>query len=74
MRVNAGIEVDGERLKYADEQRENNLIAMIKKEKRKDKETYIFIEKFFRDGVLKTMSTDIDAIMSAVSRDIIYIL
>lgn len=46
----------------------------MKDEKQKDKETHIFIENSFRDGVLKTMSKDIDAIMPTVSRDIIYIL
>lgn len=67
-RVNVDIEVDGEWLKYVDEQRENDLIAIIKDEKLKDKETYIFIENSFRVGVLKTMGTDVDAIMPAVSR------
>ena len=37
-------------------------------EKLKDKETHIFIENSFRDGVLKTTGTDVDAIMPAVSR------
>lgn len=67
-RVNANTEVDGEWLKYVDEQRENDLIAIIKDEKLKDKETHIFIENSFRDGVLKTTGTDVDAIMPAVSR------
>ena len=34
----------GEWLKYVDEQRENDLAAIIKDEKLKDKETHIFIE------------------------------
>lgn len=67
-RVNADTEVDGEWLKYVDEQRENDLIAIIKDEKLKDKETHIFIENSFRDGALKTTGTDVDAIMPAVSR------
>lgn len=67
-RVNADTEVDGEWLKYVDEQRENDLVAIIKNEKLKDKETHIFIENSFRDGVLKTTGTDVDAIMPAVSR------
>lgn len=67
-RVNADTEVDGEWLKYVDEQRENDLVAIIKDEKLKDKETHIFIENSFRDGVLKTTGTDVDAIMPAVSR------
>lgn len=67
-KVNADTEVDGEWLKYVDEQRENDLAAIIKDEKLKDKETHIFIENSFRDGVLKTTGTDVDAIMPAVSR------
>lgn len=67
-RVNADTEVDGEWLKYVDEQREHDLAAIIKDEKLKDKETHIFIENSFRDGVLKTTGTDVDAIMPAVSR------
>lgn len=67
-RVNADTEVGGEWLKYVDEQRENDLVAIIKDEKLKDKETHIFIENSFRDGVLKTTGTDVDAIMPAVSR------
>ena len=68
LRVNADTEVDGEWLKYVDEQREHDLVAIIKDEKLKDKETHIFIENSFRDGVLKTTGTDVDAIMPAVSR------
>ena len=67
-RVNADTEVDGEWLKYVDEQRENDLVVIIKDEKLKDKETHTFIENSFRDGVLKTTGTDVDAIMPAVSR------
>lgn len=67
-RVNADTEVDKEWLKYVDEQREQDLVAIIKDEKLKEKETQLFIENSFRDGVLKTTGTDIDAIMPAVSR------
>ena len=67
-RVNADTEIDGEWLKYVDEQRENDLVAIIKDEKLKDKETHIFIENSFRNGALKTTGTDVDAIMPAVSR------
>ena len=67
-RVNADTEVDKEWLKYVDEQREQDLVAIIKDEKLKEKETHLFIENSFRDGVLKTTGTDIDAIMPAVSR------
>ena len=55
-------------MKYVDEQREHDLVAIIKDEKLKEKEPYLFIENSFRGGVLKTTGTDIDAIMPAVSR------
>ena len=48
-KVNADIEVDGEWLKYIGEQRENDLVAIIKDEKLKDKETHIFIENPFHE-------------------------
>ena len=67
-RVNADTEVDREWLKYVDEQREQDLVVIIKDEKLKEKETHLFIENSFRDGILKTTGTDIDAIMPAVSR------
>ena len=67
-RVNADTEVDKEWLEYVDEQREHDLVAIIKDEKLKEKETHLFIENSFRDGVLKTTGTDIDAIMPAISR------
>ena len=67
-RVNADTEVDKEWLKYVDEQREQDLVVIIKDEKLKEKETHLFIENSFRDGILKTTGTDIDAIMPAVSR------
>ena len=67
-RVNADTEVDKEWMKYVDEQREHDLVAIIKDEKLKEKETHLFIENSFHDGVLKTTGMDIDAIMPAVSR------
>ena len=67
-RVNADTEVDKEWLKYVDEQREQDLVVIIKDEKLKEKETHLFIENSFRDGILKTTGTDIDAIMPAVAR------
>lgn len=56
-RVNADTEVDGEWLKYVGEQRENDLVAIIKDEKLKDKETHIFIENSFRDGIIIKFAT-----------------
>lgn len=67
-RINAQSEVDGDWKKFVDEQRENDLTIIINEEKLKTEETHKFIDNSFRDGVLKTTGTDIDAIMPAVSR------
>lgn len=67
-RINAQTEVDGDWKKFVDEQRENDLAAIINEEKLKTEETHKFIDNLFRDGVLKTTGTDIDVIMPAVSR------
>lgn len=67
-RVNAQTDVDGEWKKFVDEQREYDLTTIIDEEKLKAEETHKFINNSFRDGVLRTTGTDIDAIMPAVSR------
>ena len=67
-RVNAQTDVDGDWMKFVDEQRENDLAVIISEEKLKAEQTYRFVDNSFRDGVLKTTGTDIDAIMPAVSR------
>lgn len=67
-RINAQTEVDGDWKKFVDEQRENDLVAIINEEKLKTEETHKFMDNSFRDGVLKTTGTDIDVIMPAVSR------
>ena len=67
-RVNAQTDVDGEWQKFVDEQRERDLTVIIDEEKLKSEETHKFIDNSFRDGVLRTTGTDIDAIMPAVSR------
>ena len=67
-RINARTEVDGDWKKFVDEQRENDLAVIIEEEKLKAEETHKFMENSFRDGMLKTTGTDIDAIMPAVSR------
>lgn len=67
-RVNAQTDVDGEWKKFVDEQREYDLTTIIDEEKLKAEETHKFIDNSFRDGVLRTTGTDIDAIMPAVSR------
>ena len=67
-RINVQTEVDGDWKKFVDEQRENDLAVIIEEEKLKMEETHKFIDNSFRDGVLKTTGTDIDAVMPAVSR------
>ena len=53
---------------YVAEQREKALVQIINEEKLKEAETRTFIEGSFRDGAVKTTGTDIDKILSAVSR------
>ena len=50
------------------EEREKELLDIIKTEKLKEAETRKFIENAFRDGEVKTTGTDIDSIMPPVSR------
>ncbi len=66
--VNAETEVDGEWRKFIDEQREQELMLIIREEKLKNEETHKLIQNAFRDGILKTTGTDIDVILPAVSR------
>lgn len=53
---------------YVAEEREKALQNIIDEEKLKAAETRQFIEGAFRDGTVKTTSTDIDKILPAVSR------
>lgn len=53
---------------FVGQQRENDLVALIQEEKLKPEETRIFLENSFREGEIKTVGTDIDRIMPAVSR------
>lgn len=50
------------------EEREKELLDIIKTEQLKEPETRKFIENAFRDGEIKTTGTDIDSIMPPVSR------
>lgn len=61
-------EVDNEWRKFIEQQRDNDLAAIINDEKLKKEETYKFVENSFRDGALKTTGTDIDLILPPVSR------
>lgn len=53
---------------FVADQRESELMAIIKEEKLKEEETRKFIENAFRDGEIKTTGTDIDKLMPPVSR------
>ncbi|MEA4824100.1 MAG: type I restriction endonuclease subunit R [Clostridiaceae bacterium] len=53
---------------FVAQQREQDLSALIQDEKLKPAETRIFLENSFREGEIKTVGTDIDRIMSPVSR------
>ena len=50
------------------EQRERDLVTIIKEEKLKEEETRKYLENAFREGEIKTTGTDIDKIMPPVSR------
>lgn len=53
---------------FVEQQREDDLAAIISEEKLKPEETRRFIEKAFEDGEIKETGTDIDKIMPPVSR------
>lgn len=53
---------------YVAEQREKDLEQIIKEEQLKPDETRTFLDATFRDGEVKTVGTDIDKIMPAMSR------
>ncbi len=54
--------------KYVSEKREEELVDLIKEEKLKEKETRDFVSHAFRDGEIKTLGTDVDALMPPISR------
>lgn len=66
--INASTEVDTDWCKFVRKQKEVDLSAIIAEEKLKPKETRRFMDNAFRDGILKTTGTDIDAILPPVSR------
>lgn len=53
---------------YVAEQRENDLVTIIKEEKLKEEETRRFLENSFREGEVKTVGTDIEKLLPPVSR------
>lgn len=66
--VNATTEVDDDWRQFVLEQRESELSDIIVEEGLKPEETRKFMGNSFRDGVLKTIGTDIDKILPPVSR------
>lgn len=54
--------------RYVAEQKEQDLVQIITEENLKPEETRKFIENSFRDGEIKTIGLDIDAIMPPVRR------
>ncbi len=53
---------------FVAEERERELVQIIKEERLKEAETRKFMENAFRDGEVKTTGTDIDKLMPPVSR------
>lgn len=66
--VTPSTEVDEEWRKFVEQQRKDDLTQIIIEENLKVEEVQKFMDNSFRDGILKTTGTDIDAIMPPVSR------
>ena len=66
--INASTKVEDDWHKFVHKQKEADLDVIISEEKLRQVETRRFINNSFRDGVLKTIGTDIDKIMPPVSR------
>ena len=66
--INTSTDVNADWQRFVREQREIDIQALIKEERLKPEETRKFVENAFRDGVLKTIGTDIDRLMPPVSR------
>jgi type I restriction enzyme R subunit len=66
--VNVSTKVTDDWERFVGEQKENDLSALIAKEKLNNGETRRFIDIAFRDGILKTTGTDIDKLLPPVSR------
>jgi type I restriction enzyme R subunit len=67
-RVNVDTKVDDDWRTFVQNQKENDISAIIESEKLKPDETRKFIENSFRDGTLKIPGPDIDKILPPVSR------
>lgn len=66
--INEISDVMNEWYAYVAEQREKELVALIEEERLKPEETRKYLENAFREGEVKTIGTDIDKLMPAVSR------
>lgn len=66
--VDAGADIISEWQEYVTKQRNTDLANIIAEEKLKPKETYKFMANAFRDGEVKTVGTEIDKLMPAMSR------
>jgi type I restriction enzyme R subunit len=66
--VNDVEDVMAEWTSYVAEERERELVQIIRDEKLREPETRKFLENSFRDGEIKTTGTDIDSLMPPVSR------
>ncbi len=66
--TDADTDVNTEWHVFIKKQREDEIKALIKKEKLKPEETEKFLDNAFRDGVLKTTGTDFDLLLPPISR------
>lgn len=66
--INASSDVNEDWQKFVQEQKEMDIQELIQEEKLKPEETKRLMENAFRDGVLKTMGTDVDKILPLISR------
>jgi type I restriction enzyme, R subunit len=67
-RVNVSTEVEESWQAFVRESKEQDLATLIAEQNLKDSQTRKFIEYAFRDGVMKTTGTDIDAILPPMRR------
>ena len=66
--INVDSDVNKDWQKFVGAQKEKDISYLIREEKLKDEETRKIIDNSFRDGVFKTIDTDIDRLMPTVSR------
>lgn len=66
--INISTNVNTDWQRFVREQRETDIQTLITEEKLKPEETRKFVENAFRDGILKTLGTDVDRLMPPVSR------